>query len=164
MTEPTATQPMRVLFLCTHNSSRSQMAEGLLRARGGAAYEVFSAGTQPRVVHPLAIKAMGELGIDISGHRAKSMDEFSAQPPMDLVVTVCDEAAEACPYFPNARHQVHWGFPDPSKVEGSEEERLAAFRHIRDLIATRINQFLGLSPAHSLKQLYAAAKAQEEPA
>lgn len=139
------------------------MAEGLLRARGGAAYEVFSAGTQPRVVHPLAIKAMGELGIDISGHRAKSMDEFRALPPMDLVVTVCDEAAEICPYFPNARHQVHWGFPDPSKVEGSEEERLAAFRHIRDLIAVRINQFLGLSPAHSLEQLYAAAKAQEEP-
>ena len=137
-------QPMRVLFLCTHNSSRSQMAEGLLHSRGGVAYEVFSAGTEPRVVHPLAIKVMHEIGIDISDHRAKSLEEFREQPPMDLVVTVCDEAAEACPYFPNARRQVHWGFPDPSRVEGSEEERLAAFRHIRDLIATRIRQFLGL--------------------
>jgi arsenate reductase (thioredoxin) len=164
MTEPIAAQPMRVLFLCTHNSSRSQMAEGLLRARGGSTYEVFSAGTQPRVVHPLAIKAMQEIGIDLRDHRAKNLEEFRTQPPMDLVVTVCDEAAEACPYFPNARHQVHWGFPDPSRVEGSEEERLAAFRHIRDLIATRINQFLGLHPARSLGQLYAAAKAQEEPA
>ena len=157
-----ATQPMRVLFLCTHNSSRSQMAEGLLHTRGGAAYEVFSAGTEPRVVHPLAIKVMQEIGIDISDHRAKSLEEFRDQPPMDLVVTVCDEAAEACPYFPNARHQVHWGFPDPSRVEGSEEERLAAFRHIRDLIATRIRQFLGLQPATSLEKLYAAGLAQED--
>lgn len=152
MTEP-ATQPMRVLFLCTHNSSRSQMAEGLLQARGGGEYTVFSAGTQPRVVHPLAIKAMQEIGIDISSHRAKSLEEFRHQPPMDLVVTVCDEAAEACPYFPNTRHQVHWGFLDPSRVEGSEEERLAAFRHIRDLIAARLDQFLGLHPTTSLEQL-----------
>ena len=162
MSQSTA-QPMLVLFLCTHNSSRSQMAEGLMRARGGASYEVFSAGTEPRVVHPLACSAMREIGIDISNHRAKSMDEFRSQPPMDLVVTVCDEAAEACPYFPNARRQVHWSFPDPSRVEGSEEERLAAFRHIRDLIATRINHFLRLHPFSSLDQLYAAAKAQEEP-
>ena len=162
MTE-SATQPMRVLFLCTHNSSRSQMAEGLLRTRGEAAYEVFSAGTEPRVVHPLAIKVMREIGIDISDHRAKGLEEFRDQPSMDLVVTVCDEAAEACPYFPNARRQVHWGFPDPSRVEGSEEERLAAFRHIRDLIATKIRQFLGRQPATSLEQLYAAAKAQENP-
>ena len=82
---------------------------------------------------------------------------------MDLVVTVCDEAAEACPYFPNAPVGAHWGLPDPSRVEGSEEERLAAFRHIRDLIATRIRQFLGLQPATSLEKLYAAAKAQENP-
>jgi arsenate reductase len=140
-THPEST-PRRVLFLCTHNSSRSQMAEGLLQARGGSAYAVFSAGTEPRSVHPLAIKAMRELGIDISDHRAKGIEEFRAQPPMDLVVTVCDAAAESCPFFPHARRQEHWGFPDPSQVEGSEEERLAAFRHIRDLIATRITQFL----------------------
>jgi len=144
------TSPMRVLFLCTHNSSRSQMAEGLLQARGGSAYAVFSAGTQPRTVHPLAIKAMRELGIDISDHRAKGIEEFRAQPPMDLVITVCDDAAESCPFFPHARRQEHWGFPDPSQVEGSEEERLAAFRHIRDQIATRITQFLALSPSDVL--------------
>lgn len=136
--------PRRVLFLCTHNSSRSQMAEGLLHTLGGSAFEVFSAGTEPRIVHPLAIRAMHEMGIDISTHRAKSLEEFREQPPMDLVITVCDEAAEACPFFPNARHQVHWGFADPSRVEGNEEERLAAFRHTRELIADRIKQFLSL--------------------
>jgi len=153
--------PLRVLFLCTHNSSRSQMAEGLLQARGGADYEVFSAGTQPRSVHPLAIQAMRELGIDISNHRAKGIEEFRAQPPMDLVVTVCDDAAETCPFFPNARHQEHWGFPDPSAVTDSEHERLAAFRQVRDLIATRINQFLALHPATLHEQLGSAAKAQK---
>jgi arsenate reductase (thioredoxin) len=97
------TEPMRVLFLCTHNSSRSQMAEGLLRARGGKRYAVYSAGTHPRTIHPLAVQVMAELGIDISeqaGHRAKGMEEFVNTPPMDLVITVCDEAAEECPYFP----------------------------------------------------------------
>ena len=137
--------PTRVLFLCTHNSSRSQMAEGLLRARGGDRYAVFSAGTHPRGVHPLAIQVMREIGIDISeptGHRAKSLDEFAGQPPMDLVVTVCDDAAEECPYFPGARRQEHWSFPDPSAVTGSEEERLAAFRSVRDAIAERIGGFI----------------------
>jgi arsenate reductase (thioredoxin) len=97
------------------------------------------------VVNPLAVKAMAELGIDISeqaGHRAKGIKEFADEPPMDLVVTVCDEAAEECPYFPRARHQVHWGFPDPSKATGSEEERLAVFRQVRDGIAERIDAFL----------------------
>jgi arsenate reductase len=135
----------RVLFLCTHNSSRSQMAEGLLRARGGARFAVFSAGTHPRGVHPLAIQAMRELGIDISaaaGHRAKGLEEFTGQPPMDLVVTVCDDAAEECPFFPGARRQEHWGFPDPSAATGSDEERLAAFRQVRDALAARIDHFL----------------------
>lgn len=136
---------MRVLFLCTHNSSRSQMAEGFLRARGGDRYAVFSAGTHPRSVHPLAIQVMREIGIDISeaaGYRAKSLDEFIGQPPMDLVVTVCDEAAEECPFFPGARRQEHWGFPDPSAATGSENERLAAFRSVRDAIATSITAFI----------------------
>ena len=136
--------PMRVLFLCTHNSSRSQMAEGLLRARGGDRYQVFSAGTHPRAVHPLAVKAVAELGIDISeqaGHRAKGIEAFDAEPPVDLVVTVCDEAAEDCPYFPGARRQEHWGFPDPSTVTGSVGERLAVFRRVRDAIAARIEAF-----------------------
>ena|SRR5436190_5094029 len=139
------THPTRVLFLCTHNSSRSQMAEGVLRIRGGAHYEVFSAGTQPRSVHPLAIKAMQEIGIDISeaaGHCSKGIEAFTDEPPMDLVVTVCDEAAEQCPFFPNARRQEHWSFTDPSQATGTEQERLAIFRSVRDLIAARIAQFL----------------------
>src|SRR5258708_2036524 len=137
--------PLRVLFLCTHNSSRSQMAEGLLRARGGDRYRAFSAGTHPHAVHPLAEKALAELGIDISeraGHHAKGIEEFADQPPMDLVVTVCDEAAEECPYFPRARRQQHWSFPDPSAATGTEEERLAVFRRVRDAIAARIEAFL----------------------
>jgi len=137
--------PQCVLFLCTHNSSRSQMAEGQLRARGGVRYQVFSAGTHPRAVHPLAVQVMAELGIDISGaagHRAKGIEEFDDEPAMDLVVTVCDEAAEECPYFPRARRQEHWGFPDPSQATGSEEERLAVFRRVRDAIAARIETFL----------------------
>ncbi|HEX6800395.1 MAG TPA: arsenate reductase ArsC [Ktedonobacterales bacterium] len=138
---------MRVLFLCTHNSSRSQMAEGLLRARGGMRYQVFSAGTRPRAVHPLAIQAMAEIGVDISpvaGYRAKGMGEFAGQP-MDLVVTACDEAAEACPYFPGARRQEHWSFPDPSAAIGTEDERLAVFRQVRDAIAARVEGFLASS-------------------
>ena len=140
-----STAPQRVLFLCTHNSSRSQMAEGLLRARGGTRYQAFSAGTHPRTVHPLAIKAMAELGIAIdeqAGHRAKGIEEFEMVPPMDLVVTVCDEAAEECPYFPRARRQEHWSFPDPSAATGSEEERLDVFRRVRDAIAIRIDAFV----------------------
>jgi arsenate reductase (thioredoxin) len=143
--DQTNTTPMRVLFLCTHNSSRSQMAEGLLRTHGGTHYQVFSAGTHPSKVHPLAIKVMAELGIDISeqaGHRAKGIEEFQAVPPMELVVTVCDEAAEECPYFPRARRQEHWGFPDPSAATGSEDERLEVFRRVRDDIAARIDVFV----------------------
>ncbi len=147
------TAPMRVLFLCTHNSSRSQMAEGLLRARSETRYQVFSAGTHPRTVHPLAIKAMAELGIDISeqaGHRAKGIEEFETVPRMDLVVTVCDEAVEECPYFPRARCQEHWGFPDPSAATGSEEERLDVFRRVRDAIAARIDVFVQPSQERGL--------------
>ena len=158
------TQPMRVLFLCTHNSSRSQMAEGFLRARGGKHYQVFSAGTHPRAVHPLAVRAMREVGIDISeraGHRAKGIEEFAKEPPMDLVVTVCDEAAEECPYFPNARRQEHWGFPDPSAATGSEEERLAVFRQVRDAIAARIEAFLQQTPASHVRRSTGQSPATE---
>jgi arsenate reductase (thioredoxin) len=143
----------RVLFLCTHNSSRSQMAEGLLRARGGARYEVFSAGTHPGKVNPLAIQAMAELGIDLSetaGYRAKSMEEFVGQAPIDLVVTVCDEAAEECPFFPGARRQTHWSFPDPSQATGTEAERLAVFRQVRDGLAQRIDSLLAEPDALAL--------------
>lgn len=134
----------RVLFLCTHNSSRSQMAEGFLQARGASRFAAFSAGTQPRAVHPLAIRAMAELGLDISeaaGHSAKGIDAFAGQT-FDLVVTVCDDAAEECPFFPGARRQEHWGFPDPSAATGSEEERLAVFRQVRDAIGARVDAFV----------------------
>lgn len=157
--------PYRVLFLCTHNSSRSQMAEGLLRARGGQDFHVFSAGTHPRQVHPLAIRVMAELGIDISeraGHAAKGIEVFADQPPMDLVVTVCDEAAEECPYFPNARHQVHWGFADPSAAIGTEEERLAVFRHVRDLIAARITAFVDGHELSSIPKDRQEARGQQQ--
>lgn len=134
----------RVLFLCTHNSARSQMAEGFMRAYGGDHYAALSAGTHPRAVHPLAIRAMAEVGIDISeaaGHRSKWLDEFRGQA-FDLVVTVCDDAAEECPFFPGARQQEHWSFPDPSAAAGTEEERLDAFRQVRDAIGVRIDEFL----------------------
>lgn len=154
--------PLRVLFLCTHNSSRSQMAEGLLCTRGGSHFQVFSAGTQPQTVHPLALKVMQEIGIDLSDHTAKGIEVFATEPPMDLVITVCHEAQEICPFFPHTRSQVHWGFPDPSRMNGTEEERLTAFRHIRDLIAAKINQFLDRTPSGSFEQLYAGAKAEEQ--
>lgn len=139
-----ASAPRRVLFLCTHNSSRSQMAQGLLNARGGRRYQAESAGTEPGALHPMAVRAMAEIGIDISaaaGHHAKPMSAFAGQT-FDLVVTVCDEAAEACPFFPGARRQLHWSFPDPSAAEGTEEQRLIVFRLVRDAIAARIEHFL----------------------
>lgn len=141
---PNDISPLSVLFLCTHNSSRSQMAEGLLRARGGTRFAVSSAGTHPRRVHPLAIRAMREIGIDMSeaaGYHAKGLDEFAGQQ-FDLVVTVCDEAAEECPYFPGAHRQVHWGFPDPSAASGTDGERLAVFRAVRNAIAARVEAFV----------------------
>jgi arsenate reductase len=131
----------RVLFLCTHNSARSQMAEGLLREWGGDRFEAHSAGIEESVVRPLAIEAMAELGIDIGGYRSKMLTEFEGQP-FDLVVTVCDEAREACPNFPGAREQRHWSVEDPAAATGTDEERLAVFRRIRDEIARRIRDEL----------------------
>ncbi len=131
----------RVLILCTGNSARSQMAEGLLRHEGGERYEVFSAGTRPSLVRPEAIAVLAEIGIDISGQRSKSVDEFASQP-LDLVITVCDNAKEACPVFPGTTRRLHWPFEDPAGVKGSEEERMAAFRTVRDQIRQRIVKFL----------------------
>lgn len=130
----------RILVLCTGNSARSQMGEGLFRAAGGDAFEVFSAGTRPSLVRPEAIAVMAELGIDISGHRSKSVDEYS-QVAMDYVVTVCDNARDNCPLFPAGRARIHWSFEDPAAVEGTEEQRLAAFRRIRDQIRQRVAAF-----------------------
>jgi arsenate reductase (thioredoxin) len=127
----------RILILCTGNSARSQMAEGLLRDLAGGRVEVFSAGTKPTGVRPEAIEAMSELGIDISSHRSKHVDEFAGQP-FDTVITVCDNAREACPVFPASVEMLHWSVEDPAAVEGSYEVRLAAFRRIRDQIRDRL--------------------------
>ena len=127
----------RILVLCTGNSARSQMAEGLLRAAGEGTFEVHSAGTHPTSVRPEAIAVMMELGIDISQHRSKSVDEF-LQSNLDLVITVCDNAAEACPAFPGSVRRLHWPFEDPAAVSGPEETRLNAFRTVRDQIRRRV--------------------------
>ncbi len=127
----------RVLFLCTHNSARSQMAEGLLRHLGGEQFEAFSAGTEATAVRPLAIRAMQELGIDISRHQSKTLDRY-LNDPFDEVITVCDAAAEVCPVFPGAKRRRHWSFPDPSQAVGTEEEQLAVYRAVRDAIRARI--------------------------
>src|SRR5215469_13029403 len=119
----------RVLFICTHNSARSQMAEGLLRHLGGERFEVFSAGTEATQVRPLAIRAMAELGIDISGQESKTLDRYLGEP-FDEVITVCDTAAEVCPVFPGASRRRHWSFEDPSQASGSESEQLAVYRRI----------------------------------
>jgi len=125
-----------VLILCTGNSARSQMAEGLLRSIAGDRFEVVSAGLRPSVVRPEAIAVMGEIGIDISGHRSKSVDEFAGRN-FDYVLTVCDSARDACPVFPGSTRRVHWSFEDPAQTAGADEVRLAAFRRIRDQIRER---------------------------
>lgn len=131
----------RVLFLCTHNSARSQMAEGLLRHLAGDRFEVMSAGTEATSVRPEAIKAMAERGVDISGQGSKTLERYLGEP-FDYVVTVCDDANEACPVFPGAERRLHWSLQDPSRAEGSEEEHLEVFRKVRDEIQARISEEL----------------------
>lgn len=131
----------RVLFLCTHNSARSQMAEGLLRSLGGDRFEAFSAGTEATQVRPLAIRAMAEAGIDISGHHSKTLDRYLDER-FDQLITVCDDANEACPVFYGARARLHWSFPDPSTATGTDAEQLAVYRQVRDAIRERIEHEL----------------------
>ncbi len=131
----------RILFLCTHNSARSQMAEGLLRYLAGDRFEVFSAGTEATHVRPLAIKAMAEIGIDISKQQSKTLDRY-LNDPFDEVITVCDAAAEVCPIFPGRAHRRHWSLEDPSKATGSEAEQLTVYRNVRDELRVRIEQEL----------------------
>jgi arsenate reductase len=131
---------MKVLILCTGNSARSQMAEGLLRHDAGNVYEVCSAGTKPSHVRPEAIAVMLEVGVDISGHRSKSVEEFAGQD-FDYVITVCDNAKESCPLFPARTKRIHWSIEDPAMVQGSEEETLTAFRRIRDELRARLQAF-----------------------
>jgi arsenate reductase len=131
----------RVLFLCTHNSARSQMAEGLLRHLAEDRFEAHSAGTEATRVRPLAIRAMDEVGVDISGQESKTLQRYLSEP-FDYVITVCDDANEACPFFPGARNRLHWSFEDPSRADGSEQERLEVFRSVRDRIRERIEKEL----------------------
>ena len=136
----------RVLILCTHNSARSQMAEGLLRHMAGERFEVESAGTEATRVNPLAIRAMSEVGIDLGGHTSKTLERFLGQP-WDYVITVCDSANDRCPVFPGAKHRIHGSFDDPSGATGTENERLNVFRRVRDEIRGQLDSWL--KAAHS---------------
>lgn len=138
----------RVLFLCTHNSARSQMAEGFLRALAGDRFEVASAGTEARGVNPLAARVMAEAGVDVSAQTSKTLDRFLGAP-WDYVITVCDRANEACPIFPGATTWLPWSFEDPSAARGTEPERLAVFRRVRDEIKSRIETWLAEHGARS---------------
>jgi arsenate reductase (thioredoxin) len=137
----------RVLILCTGNSARSQMAEGLLRHDAGASYEVFSAGTKPSRVRPEAIAAMREVGIDISAHHSKSVAEFEGQD-FDHVIAVCDNAKESCPIFPAKTKRIHWSIEDPAAVQGPEKNRLVAFRRIRDQLRASLQDFVQTNARH----------------
>jgi arsenate reductase len=132
----------RVLFICTHNAARSQMAEGLLRALYGNRYEVFSAGTEPGRVSLYAVKVMADIGLDIGAYHSKSIQEFLNQS-FDYVVTVCDHAKESCPFFPGGKKILHQSFEDPSSLTGTEEEIMAGFRRIRDAIRSWIESEWG---------------------
>jgi len=142
------TDQIRVLILCTGNSARSQMAEGLLRHDGGDEFAVESAGLEPSFVRPEAIKAMRESGIDISGQHSKSLDKFIGQP-FEYVITVCDNANQNCPIFPGAKHRLHWSVEDPASVGGTEETRLEAFRAARDDLRARLNKFIEATKENS---------------
>lgn len=131
----------RVLFLCTHNSARSQMAEGFLRALAGDRFEAGSAGTEKTAVNPLAIRVMAERGIDIGVHTSKRYEDV-VPPAWDYLITVCDDAAERCPVVPGSVTRLHWSFADPSRATGSEEQRLAVFRRVRDEIQARVAAWL----------------------
>jgi arsenate reductase len=135
-----AADPIRVLFICTGNSARSQIAEALLRAQGGPAFEVASAGTEPKGVNPLTVRILAEVGVDVAGARSKSVTEFLGDK-FDYVITVCDQARESCPVFPGAHESIHWGFDDPAAAEGSEAERLEVFRRVMNEISVRLKPF-----------------------
>jgi arsenate reductase len=142
--ERTMAAPIRVLFVCTGNSARSQLAEALLDDFGGADFEAFSAGTEPKGVNPFAVRVLDEIGIDWSGAQSKSATDFIGQP-FDYVVTVCDRARQTCPVFPGDHNTLHWGLDDPAEVEGTDEAKLEAFRRTRTEVATRLRPFVELA-------------------
>lgn len=137
-------RPIRILFVCTGNSARSVMAEALVRTRGGDAFEVHSAGTDPRGINPLTLRVLAEAGIDASWARSKSVTEYLGQQ-FDYMVTVCDEARQVCPVFPGVHESLHWGYEDPAEAQGTEDERLAVFRRVFVQLGERINQFIPLA-------------------
>jgi arsenate reductase len=139
-----AEEPIRVLVVCTGNSCRSILAEALLRHHGGAAFDVHSAGTEPKGINPLTERVLDEAGIDHSWARSKSVTEFLGQR-FDYVITVCDQARQVCPVFPGVHETLHWGYEDPAAVEGSDAERLAAFRLTMTTMASRIQSFIILA-------------------
>jgi arsenate reductase len=151
------TPKMRVLFLCTGNSCRSQMAEGWARALGHGQVESFSAGTEPKGLHPLAVRVMAEAGVDISGQQSKHFDTLVGQP-FDYVITVCDRAKDACPVWPGAKEHIHWSFDDPAAVVGTEGERLTVFRRVMFEIKLRVTLFLNAhkiqAPTGALKPIH----------
>lgn len=149
MTEPwaattEASTPIRVLFVCTHNSARSVMAEILLRRKGGAAFEAFSAGTEPGAVRPLTLRVLQEGGFDTSSLRSKSVDEFQGQR-FHYVITVCDQARQSCPVFPGSGESLHWAYEDPSEARGTQDEQLAVYRRVFTQIGDRIGQFVPIA-------------------
>jgi arsenate reductase len=140
MSEPS--QSKRVLVICTGNSARSQMAEALLRQEGHERLEIFSAGSAPADrIHPLAVRAMAEIGLDISAQKPKPLSDFLGQP-FDYIIAVCSKAAEACPYFPGPAARLHWFYDDPAAAQGTDEEKMAAFRAVRDDLKLRIAEWL----------------------
>lgn len=142
----------RVLFLCTGNSARSQIAEGWLRYRAGDQFEVFSAGTEPKgSIHPFAVKVMDEIGVNIAGQYPKSLEPF-VKERWNFVITVCDRARESCPIFPRREEQIHWSFSDPAAATGDEERRLQIFRQVRDEITRRIDLFVAAQTRRVIDQ------------
>lgn len=133
----------RVLFLCVHNSARSQLAEGLLRHMAGDTFEVYSAGSEPSQVNPFAIRVLQDRGIDASGHSSKNVRQFIHEP-FDYVITLCDD--EVCPVFPGAVTRLHWGMPDPSAVQGDSDEKLEAFQKTADALEKRLQEFVATLP------------------
>jgi len=140
-------EKQRVLFLCTGNSARSQMAEAFLRHYGGDHFEAYSAGLEPKEINPLTVVVMNEAGIDISGQHAKGVGEYLGKVKFQYLITVCDDAEKNCPtVWPGVNQRLHWSFEDPAKFTGTDEEKLAKFRQVRDLIRQRLNDWLKQDP------------------
>jgi arsenate reductase (thioredoxin) len=144
----TDTGKARVLFICTGNSARSQMAEAFLRRLGGDRFEAYSAGVTPKPIHPMVYQVMGELGYDLAGHAPKDVRAFVGRDDLDYAITVCDRAAKSCPHFPGEVELLHWSVEDPSAFEGSVQAHLAKFREVRDDLLARIGAFIAEHPAN----------------